>query len=186
MRDLSDTHQIEQLRSALCFVEDFSVAIDVGAHRGIWTREMVKHFNRVIAIEPSNAHHKITDSAIVINAACGARKGRCSIKDGTRNTGQKHVVEGDDVDVITLDGLNIIPSFIKIDVEGMEFDVLKGAKKTIITHKPFVFIEESNLCERYGHSLMRASKLLKRWGMKRLVTFHMEPEKDVNILWGWE
>lgn len=31
--------------------------------------------------------------------------------------------------------------FIKIDVEGFEFDVLKGAKQTIINHKPVLCIE---------------------------------------------
>lgn len=34
--------------------------------------------------------------------------------------------------------------FIKIDVEGMDIDVLLGAKKTIETHNPTIFIEHSD------------------------------------------
>lgn len=34
--------------------------------------------------------------------------------------------------------------FIKIDVEGMDLDVLKGGKKTLETHRPSIFIEHSD------------------------------------------
>jgi len=37
--------------------------------------------------------------------------------------------------------INIKPNFIKIDVEGMEFDVLSGAMETIINNRPILFIE---------------------------------------------
>jgi FkbM family methyltransferase len=35
-------------------------------------------------------------------------------------------------------------NFIKIDVEGMDMDVLKGAQKTIQKYNPFIFIEHSD------------------------------------------
>lgn len=187
MRDLSDDHQIEQIRAALCFVKKHTLALDIGAHRGIWSREMVKDFDEVTAIEPTDLYKQIDQSYInVINAACGAKVGKCRMQAGKKNTGQTFVTEGDEVDVITVDSLNVIPNFIKIDVEGMEYDVLKGGRKTILKHKPLIMIEENNLCLRYGHRINRASDLLKRWGMKPAATFHMLPEKDVNILWSWK
>jgi FkbM family methyltransferase len=33
-----------------------------------------------------------------------------------------------------------VPSVIKIDVEGHEFDVIKGAESIIATHKPALYI----------------------------------------------
>jgi FkbM family methyltransferase len=47
------------------------------------------------------------------------------------------------VKMITIDSLNLQHChFIKIDVEGMEIEVLKGAKETINRCKPFLYIED--------------------------------------------
>lgn len=43
--------------------------------------------------------------------------------------------------VRTLDSYNLKPDFIKIDVEGMELDVLVGAEKTIIESWPVLMVE---------------------------------------------
>ncbi|MBM3208083.1 MAG: FkbM family methyltransferase [Chlamydiae bacterium] len=46
------------------------------------------------------------------------------------------------IQLITIDSLNLSRlDLIKIDVEGMEFEVLHGAKNTILTHKPAILIE---------------------------------------------
>jgi Iap family predicted aminopeptidase len=44
------------------------------------------------------------------------------------------------VDAITVDELGIVPDVIKIDVEGAEHLVLKGATKTL-AHSPVIFFE---------------------------------------------
>lgn len=41
----------------------------------------------------------------------------------------------------TMDSFDFIPGFIKIDVQGFELEVLKGAVKTIENHKPVLLIE---------------------------------------------
>lgn len=40
------------------------------------------------------------------------------------------------------------PDFIKIDVEGMEMDVLHGLEMTVGTHKPTMFVEVFNANEQ--------------------------------------
>lgn len=45
------------------------------------------------------------------------------------------------INVRTLDSFNLEPDFIKIDVEGFEYQVLLGATKTINTHRPILLIE---------------------------------------------
>jgi FkbM family methyltransferase len=49
---------------------------------------------------------------------------------------------GEPVAVITLDSLNLSRcDFLKVDVEGMELSVLKGAAQTIAKHRPLVYVE---------------------------------------------
>jgi FkbM family methyltransferase len=40
-----------------------------------------------------------------------------------------------------LDDFNLNPGFIKVDVQGFEYEVLQGAVKTLKTHKPMLLIE---------------------------------------------
>lgn len=40
-----------------------------------------------------------------------------------------------------MDSFNINPSFIKIDVEYMELEVLKGMENTLLRYKPYICIE---------------------------------------------
>lgn len=50
--------------------------------------------------------------------------------------------KGVEVNQITIDSLNLARlDFLKIDVEGMELEVLEGAKNTISEKKPFLMIE---------------------------------------------
>lgn len=44
----------------------------------------------------------------------------------------------------TLDELSLTPYFIKIDVQGFELEVLKGAKQTLKNHTPILLIEDIN------------------------------------------
>lgn len=47
-------------------------------------------------------------------------------------------------DVRTLDEFEIAPSFIKIDVQGFELEVLKGSSITISRHLPGILIENGD------------------------------------------
>ena len=54
-----------------------------------------------------------------------------------------------------------IPSFIKLDVEGHEFQVLKGAEETIKKHKPVLLVEIGNFSEDH-----EVHKYIKSMGYK--------------------
>jgi FkbM family methyltransferase len=47
------------------------------------------------------------------------------------------------IEVIPLDDLQLIPAHVKIDVEGMEFEVLRGMRRTIAEYTPTLLIERS-------------------------------------------
>lgn len=47
------------------------------------------------------------------------------------------------IDIAALDSLDLAPDLIKIDVEGFEADVLKGAEQTLAAHAPAVMLEQN-------------------------------------------
>ncbi len=58
-----------------------------------------------------------------------------------------------EVQMRTLDSYEIAPNFIKIDVEGCELKVLKGAAKTIEKHRPRMVVEINKpALERQGNT----------------------------------
>ncbi len=80
---------------------------------------------------------------------------------------------------LTLDSLDLAPTFIKIDVEGFELDVLLGAQSTLRRHTPVLLIE------RYWKNV-RVFDLLSGLGYvevslvnKRLVA---QPSTDENAI----
>lgn len=168
LQDLPENHHDRTIATALVHVKRFMQAVDCGAHRGIVTRKLLKRFESVIAIEPGSLHSQIDPRATVINAALGKEHKLVALADGTENTGQRHVVDGESVRMITLDSLKLSPDFLKIDVEGLEYDVLIGGKQTIQTHKPVIMVEENGLNRRYGIPDMAACALLYSWGARRV------------------
>jgi len=48
------------------------------------------------------------------------------------------------IEIRTLDSFQLSPDFIKIDTEGSEFEVIKGAGNTIKKHLPIIYIEGTN------------------------------------------
>lgn len=185
LRELRSDHQHDDVLQALRFVRRFELAIDCGAHRGIVTRLLASRFAKVVAIEPSEYATDIHGANVqVVQKALGDKPGRCAMEHGTVNTGQRHVVPGDDYELITLDSLALTPDFIKIDVEGMEWHVLYGAEQTIRQHRPVIMFEENKLNQRYGIADGSVGELLEQWGAQRvLVLEHGRRDQDWIYVW---
>ncbi len=66
----------------------------------------------------------------------------------------------------TLDSFDLTNvDFIKIDTEGYEYFVLKGAEKTIKRDHPVIVVEQKESTkDRYGLQFEQAVTLLKSWG----------------------
>lgn len=170
LSELSPTHELSHLRRALEFVTNFGFAVDGGAHKGIWTRELLKRFATVAAFEPVDENFAHLPDCLKFRAALGDKGGFVSMSPGPRNTGQYHVVEGDEVPIVRLDDFRFPAGFVKLDVEGMEYRALLGAEETIRKHCPVVVIEETGLSERYGVPQGAASRLLESWGFSKAAT----------------
>lgn len=132
--------------------------IDVGANIGAHTLSFARLANCVIAIESSRVIHQMLCANLVLNdvqnvwtlhAAAGAQDGVTLIPDINFNEpGNFGCVpafgheQGTPTRLVRIDSLK--PNrcdFIKIDVEGMESQVLLGAQQTIGKFRPVMYIE---------------------------------------------
>ena len=66
---------------------------------------------------------------------------------------KKLEIKESNCEIKRLDDLNLEPSFIKIDVQGFEKNVLIGGAKTIKTHKPLIMFEINEDAEEYMNSI---------------------------------
>jgi hypothetical protein len=83
-------------------------------------------------------------------------------------TGNTHVHGEGDIPLKTLDSFGFEEvDFIKIDVEGYELSVVKGAKETLLREKPFMVIEQKGNDQKFfGGQRHEASNWLKSLGMR--------------------
>lgn len=168
-------YQINQRRWSLEGLQQHRTALDIGAHVGLWARDLCGQFLRVIAFEPHPEHRQCLAMNVkapnleIVAAAVGERDGMCSLQIYPGRSGHTHRKEGTDVRLISID--TYAPEevdYIKIDVEGFEYEVLLGAEETIMRDHPRIVIEQKQQHHRSEQERYRASDLLLSWGYQRL------------------
>lgn len=165
-------------------------AIDVGAHIGIWTDAMASAFKQVVAFEPTGdnfvclarnvAEHKnvtlyrgalggpidisvphYVRMALPVHGNSGMWRVHVEIYGGDQRR-----IDDDKVPYAPLDsfGLSNV-GLLKIDVEGYEGEVIKGAATTLTESKPVIVFEDNGLGTRYyKHTWVDPKPLLKQLG----------------------
>ncbi len=141
-----------------------STVVDVGANIGLSTILLARSAQRVIAFEPSPANvdylrRNLASNGIanveVVAAAVSDRPGTLRFHVAQFGAGSHVVasghVRGDaatiEVPAVTLDDALTVPvSFIKIDAEGHEPDVLAGARAVLARDRPLVYTEVNVWC----------------------------------------
>lgn len=122
-----------------------SVLVDVGAYDGDTIKNFIrtkKKFKNILAFEPDKQNFErlkknfINDKRITFfNKALGS--GNTLKKFNSLQNKSKFDKNGNHfVSVVSLDSLNIIPEFIKVDIEGGEKEFILGSKNTIAKYKP--------------------------------------------------
>jgi len=175
---------------SLQHVKNKRTALDIGANVGLWSRDLVQHFEQVIAFEPVAmfreclARNVTAPNMVVESVALGDTEGQVNMIITEGNTGHTHVDPNSthgDTKIIRLDSLNLQNvDYIKIDCEGFEYRVLGGAEQTIRRCRPVIVVEQKPhdaYSKDYGQ--FAAIELLQSWGMVRL-----DQVKDDWIM-GW-
>ena len=167
--------------------------IDAGAHCGMWTLQASKYYNSVIAIEPTPKTAKSLRTNLRANGIRNAQVIQAALTDGEgfrafwtwpdgpmgNSLYHEPVTYTADygwgrdpslIRTITIDSLNVNPTMIKLDVEGAEYDAIKGGLKTISRCHPTIFVEiHRPENEQKIMDFLWAYRWEKHWR-------HMEPE----------
>jgi len=135
-------------------------AIDIGAHIGSYTLRLARRFRRVIAFEPNPFNRYILGLNLQLNQTGNVQVEEAALSDrddispfylhraadGTGSLNPLHYGFKYDrslqVKVRKLDGFEFTKiEVLKIDAEGSELPILKGAARTIERCKPILAIE---------------------------------------------
>ena len=162
-------YEKKHLNMLKTFVNKGDFAIDVGAHYGIYAEalsQIVESEGEVVAIEPLPEVFDVLKNRLIKlnNIKCI----NCAASDGTKTSlqlsvpnlaggvpepalashqsNQASIYKVYDLPCIKLDELKPTSklSFIKIDVEAHEAEVINGAKNLIDTYRPVIQVEISN------------------------------------------
>lgn len=168
-------YQIQQRRWSLEGLERRGRALDIGAHVGLWSRDLVKIFRRVEAFEPCAEHRECLEKNVIAENltihpwAVGEREGRIDLEHYPGRSGHTHRREGHSIRMVRIDDLGFESvDYIKIDVEGFELEVIQGAEQTIREFQPRMCIEQKQQHHRSDQERFAARELLKSWGAREL------------------
>jgi FkbM family methyltransferase len=155
------------------------VAIDVGSHVGLWSWNLSHWFKTVEAFEPVPEHRECwqanmgtrQDEVSLHPYALGDEPGHVSIVTEKGSSGNSMVdIKGKgSVEMRTLDSFGFKDvDLIKIDTEGYEVFVLRGAELTIKASWPVIVVEQKrdHSSSHFKVAPLSAVTLLKSWGYK--------------------
>jgi FkbM family methyltransferase len=171
------------------------VYVDIGGHCGLVAMCLAPLFDKVVAFEPIPDHQDLFrrnmarfDNWELFPYALGAEaKSDVVMSLHPTSTGSTHIASDRDVawcklqklapyeavtgiEMRTLDSFELSDvDLIKIDVEGYEYPIVRGAQKTLMRCKPNLMIEQKGHAGRfYGRTQTAATDWLKTLGYEEL------------------
>ncbi len=158
--------------------KNFRRAIDVGGHVGLWSFNLAHKFRFVDAFEPVREHRwcftknvleaKDVKGVTLHELALGDREGSVSIRTEPTSSGDSRVDGPGDIPMKRLDSFGFDDvDLIKIDCEGFELFVLRGAGEILSRCKPVVIVEQKpGHAQKYGLGEKDAVPYLESLGYK--------------------
>lgn len=152
-------YQQRSIDKALSYVKKFNSAIDVGANVGLHTVRFAQRFKNVFSFEPvSTVYECLQKNILKFNNIKIYKLGLgdynmdkiVSIPKENNNCGQYSIVDftnfdteliNEKIEIKRMDDLNLSADLIKIDTQGYELPILKGAIETIKRTFPVLILE---------------------------------------------
>jgi FkbM family methyltransferase len=152
-------YEVEELGIISKFFRPEGAFIDVGANVGNHAIYVSKFLEprSILVFEPNPAAISILRINLALNGclnvdtrflgvALGAASGRVRLEErDCNNLGSARFIPDETGNFLTITGDSVLtreaPTFIKIDIEGMEMEVLAGLAETIRSWRPNIFIE---------------------------------------------
>jgi FkbM family methyltransferase len=189
------TYQLRKFQAAVPYIRNFRHAVDVGAHVGLWARVLARCFARLTAFEPIEHHRECFEKNVRPGQGCEIELYPFALSGAEEvlrfaiaadNSGGTHVKANDDgvgpqTVARTLDSFDLPPiDFLKIDCEGYEYFILKGAERTVRRDRPCIIVEQKpRKGSMYGLDDREAVKLLQSWGAE----LKFEISGDFCLVW---
>ena len=140
----AETEEDEAYENFLMLFEN-ETFLDLGAYRGDTVLSFIKRvktYKKIIAVEPDEKSFlklreatKNLKDIEVINAFAAQNNGETGFNmNASRGSGRPGRFKS--IEKISVDGLSLSPTFIKIDIEGGEAAAIAGASETIKRYKP--------------------------------------------------
>lgn len=180
-------YEEKMLYDMLNRVKEGDLILDIGANIGNHSLFMASIGKcKVMSFEP-NKHlaesllrsiqiNKLSNNIEVIQKGLGKKYSFAEFEsDISHNLGAQSLSTTDkngSIEVVTLDSLDIQEKvrLIKIDVEGMELDVLKGSEETLKEYKPLLYLEAEK-----QEDFKLLNHFLEKLGYKYQATFNATP-----------
>ena len=161
---VDDPEQCAEFRCFVSYCSGNMLLYDIGAHFGVFSIAAAQFGGRAIAVDPSpeavemigieRALNNCADRVAVIQAAVSESNGAINmLSSGVFSNGyfkvasQRPKSELTPVLALTIDQMTLQfgpPTHIKVDVEGHEGAVLRGARTTLRQFSPILFLELHN------------------------------------------
>ena len=153
----------------------FNTVLDIGAWCGTWSAEFAPYCKKIYAIEPDRTHFECLlknlssfDNIELLDYAVGDIETRVSLTDDDF-TQARRIYSIGNILMKTVDSFKFEDvDLIKIDVEGFEMNVLRGAKDTLKDCN-FLMIELNNNSKKYNSSNAEIEKYLQELGFTTLI-----------------
>ncbi len=185
------THDADIFDRVMPYVDNLLLAIDVGAHKGLWAAKMASNFESVHCFEPNLfLYHRLCNwvsdlgcgNVTIHNVALLDVNGHAELcfEEGQESKLRSHFAirtENGPILTRTLDSYGFENcGLLKIDVEGGDLAVLWGARRFLKQSKPVVIVEykEKNAL-RFGWNLPQLYSFMKQ--NRYHLAFDSEPNK---------
>jgi FkbM family methyltransferase len=134
-------------------LRDDEILIDAGAHHGGVISTFIKQtngaFRQIVAIEPdAESRARLQENlrawlpgdarVTVLTCALSNNDGEALFHPGLDYASQLSPTGTMRVEIRKLDSLDLAPTFIKLHLEGAELAALRGAQRTLVSHRPIV------------------------------------------------